>query len=100
MNAIKIVRQNLSNAYKLVEICIEELLAPYGENGVTLNTHCDDSYAVVSEIEPNNFKIVESVRFVKDYLEMQFLGETKWRVLCFVDMGFLLDEICYALDLE
>jgi hypothetical protein len=44
--------------------------------------------------------VVESVRFVKDNLEMQFLGEKEWRTLCFVDMAFLLDEICYALDME
>jgi hypothetical protein len=99
-NAIKIVRKNLANAYGLVESCIEDILAPYGAEGVTLNTHCDDSYAVVSEITPNNFKVVESVRFVKDNLEMQFLGEKEWRTLCFVDMAFLLDEICYALDME
>jgi ribose/xylose/arabinose/galactoside ABC-type transport system permease subunit len=89
-NAIKIVRKNLANAYGLVESCIEDILAPYGAEGVTLNTHCDDSYAVVSEITPNNFKVVESVRFVKDNLEMQFLGEKEWRTLCFVDMGFLV----------
>ena len=100
MNAIKIVRKNLANAHRLVENCIEELLSPYGEEGVTLNTHTDDSYAVISEICPNDFRIVESVRFYKGNLEMQFLGEKEWRILCFVDIGFLLDEICYALDIE
>ena len=99
-NSIKIVRQDLANAHRLVESCIEDILAPYGKDGVTLNTHCDDSYAVVSEITPNEFKIVENVRFCGEHIEMQFLGENEWRVLCFVDMGFLLDEICFALDLE
>jgi hypothetical protein len=29
-----------------------------------------------------------------------YVSEKEWRKLCFVDMGFLLDEICYALDME
>jgi hypothetical protein len=99
-NRIRLVKKNLANAYELVESCIEEILAPYGAEGVTLDTRYDDSYVVLSEITPNNFKVVESVRFVKGYLEMRLSGEKDWVSLTFVDMGFLLDELCFTLYIE
>lgn len=96
--AIKFVRKNLDDAEQMAKELMEDILAPYGIDGVALNTHCEDCYAVVSEINPRDFKVVDSVRCYEGNLEMQLCGEDKWRILAFVDIPFLLDELCYALD--
>lgn len=97
----KYIRMNYHNAERMVEECIQDLIKGLGKEGLELNVHNEGvDYAVICEITPNNFKKVERVRFWDGCLEMQFEGENEWRVLRFVDRGFLFDEVLNALGME
>ena len=97
---LKYVRMNYHNAERMVEECIKDLIRDLGKEGLELNTHCDDEYQVICEITANNFKKVEYIRCNNDDLEMKLEGSDRWEILAFVDIGYLLDEVAYSLDLD
>ena len=99
-NYIDAVRENLSNAHKMVEECIKAIVKPYGNDGLELNVQEEDCYSVLAEIVPNEFHKVVAVRVTNDKLEMRFENESEWSPLRMVDMGFLLDEVESAHDSE
>lgn len=97
----KYVRMNYHNAVSMVEECIKDLVKGFGKKGFELNVHNEGvDYAVISEINPNEFRVVERVRCFNDKLEMQLENEEKWRELAFVDRGYLLDEVLHSLEME
>ena len=97
----KYVRMNYHNAVSMVEECIKDLVKGFDKKGLELNVHNEGvDYAVISEISPNDFKVVEKIRCFNNKLEMQLENEEKWRELAFVDVGYLLDEVLHALEME
>lgn len=97
---IDAVRENLALAHIMVEDCIKTIVEPYGNEGLELNVQEEDCYSVLAEIVPNEFHKVVAVRVTDDKLEMRFENESEWSPLRMVDMGFLLDEVESAHDLE
>ena len=100
LKSARLMRTAHANAERAITECIKAMIEPYGDDGVELPYHTPDCYSVVSEIRPMEFVEVSSIRCKDDALEMMLTGETKWRGLAFVDLGFLLDEVIHIVEMD
>ena len=89
----------LVNSREKFENAMKELLAPFGKEGVELNYHCEGCYRPMCEIKPNQFSVINSLRYYNDTLSMQIDDDDKWidyNMPC--DIHFLWNELVEALD--
>lgn len=89
-----IAKQSLETAIRNAELALHAVLAPYGYDGIEVNTRPNDMYFVMAETEPNVFKRVVKVRTnTCEGLQMLVEGEDRWKALDVTDYKFLLDEV-------
>ena len=94
-----IAKETIETAIRNAELALHAVLAPYGYDGIELNTRPSDMYSVMGETEPNVFKRVVKVRTnTWDGLQMLVEGEDRWRTLDVNDYKFLLNEVESAID--
>lgn len=94
-----IAKQTIETAIRNAELALHAILAPYGYDGIELNTRPNDMYSVMGETEPNVFKRVVKVRTnAWEGLQMLVEGEDKWKALDVNDYKFLLNEVESAID--
>ena len=94
-----IAKETIETAIRNAELALHAVLAPYGYDGIELNTRPNDMYSVMGETEPNVFKRVVKVRTnTWDGLQMLVEGEDKWKALDVNDYKFLLNEVESAID--
>ena len=91
--------QSLESATRNAESALHAVLAPYGDDGLELNTRPSDLYSVCGEVEPNVFKRILKVRSHK-FEGLQMYGGEKegWRHLDCTDYKFLLQEVQSAIQ--
>lgn len=90
--------QGLESALQMAELALHTTLAPYGDDGLELNTRPTDLYSVWGETEPNVFKKVLKVRSHQFEGLQMYVGEEKgWRHLDCTDYKFLLQEVQSAI---
>ena len=95
---LSMVMQSLESATSLAESALHAVLAPYGDNGLELNTRPTDLYSVWGETEPNVFKKILKVRSHQfEGLQMYVGEEEGWRYLDCTDYKFLLQEVQSAI---
>lgn len=95
----EMAKQSIETAIRNAELALHAILAPYGYDGIELNTRLNDMYSVMGETEPNVFKKVVKVRTnAWGGLQMLVEGEDRWRILDVTDYKFLLDEVENAID--
>jgi hypothetical protein len=95
---LSMAMQSLESATSLAESALHAVLAPYGDNGLELNTRPTDLYVVVGETEPNVFKRILKVRSHQfEGLQMYVGEEEGWRYLDCTDYKFLLQEVQSAI---
>ena len=91
--------QSLETATRLAESALHAVLAPYGDDGLELNTHLANTFLVCGEVETNVFKKILKVR-VHPFEGLQmYVGEKEgWRYLDCTDYKFLLQEVQNAIQ--
>ena len=95
---LEMAMQSLESATSLAESALHAVLAPYGDNGLELNTRPSDLYSVWGETEPNMFKKILKVRSHQfEGLQMYVGEEEGWRYLDCTDYKFLLQEVQSAI---
>lgn len=95
---LEMAMQSIESATSLAESALHAVLAPYGDNGLELNTHPTDLYSVWGETESNVFKKVLKVRSHQfEGLQMYVGEEEDWRYLDCTDYKFLLQEVQSAI---
>ena len=95
---LEMAMQSIESATSLAESALHAVLAPYGDNGLELNTHPSDLYSVWGETEPNVFKKILKVRSHQfEGLQMYVGEEEGWRYLDCTDYKFLLQEVQSAI---
>jgi hypothetical protein len=95
---LEMAMQSLDSALQMAESALHAVLAPYGDNGLELNTRPTDLYSVWGETEPNVFKKVLKVRSHQfEGLQMYVGEEEGWRYLDCTDYKFLLQEVQSAI---
>ena len=91
--------QSLESATILAESALHAVLAPYGDDGLELNTRPSDLYSVWGETERNVFKKILKVRSHPfEGLQMYVGEEEGWRYLDCTDYKFLLQEVQNAIQ--
>lgn len=96
---LEMAMQSLETATRLAESALHTILAPYGDNGLELNTRPSDLYSVWGETEPNVFKKVLKVRSHPfEGLQMYVGEEEGWRHLDCTDYKYLLQEVQNAIQ--
>ena len=96
---IEMAMQSLESATRNAESALHAVLAPYGDDGLELNTRPSDLYSVCGEVEPNVFKKIRKVRsHPSDGLQMYVGEEEGWRTLDCNDYKFLLQEVQNAIQ--
>ena len=96
---IEMAMLSLESATRNAESVLHTILAPYGDNGLELNTRPSDLYSVWGETEPNVFKKVLKVRSHPfEGLQMYVGEEEGWRHLDCTDYKFLLQEVQSAIQ--
>lgn len=91
---LEMAMQSIESATSLAESALHAVLAPYGDNGLELNTRPTDLYSVWGETEPNVFKKILKVRSHQfEGLQMYVGEEEGWRYLDCTDYKFLLQEV-------
>lgn len=76
-----------------------DLLKPYKENGVELNYHSEGCFRPMCEIDPNQFSVINSLRYHDNMLQMQIDSDNEWIPLSMVcDLHFLWNELVETLD--
>lgn len=96
---IEMAMQSLESATRNAESALYAVLAPYGDDGLELNTRPSDLYSVWGETEPNVFKRIPKVRSHKfEGLQMYVGEEEGWRSLDCTDYKFLLQEVQSAIQ--
>lgn len=96
---LEMAMQSLETATRLAESALHAVLAPYGDDGLELNTRPSDLYSVWGETEPNVFKKVLKVRSHPfEGLQMYVGEEEGWRYLDCTDYKFLLQEVQNAIQ--
>lgn len=89
----------LIDADNQLQKAMKELLVPYGENGVELNYHSEGCYRPMCEINPNQFSVINRLRYHNNILQMQIDDDSEWINLTMVcDPHFLWNELVEALD--
>jgi hypothetical protein len=89
----------LTNAKVQLYNAMKELLAPYGEEGVELNYHCEGCYRPMCETKPNQFSVINNLRYYNDVLSMQIDDDSEWIELFMpCDLHFLWNELIDTLD--
>ena len=89
----------LINANSQLEKAMRELLEPYGKEGVALNPHSEGCYRPMCEVNPNQFGVINSLRYYDTMLQMQIDDDSEWIPLTMVcDIHFLWNELVEALD--
>lgn len=95
---LEMAMQSLESATSLAESALHAVLAPYGNDGLELNTRPTDLYSVWGETEPNVFKKILKVRSHQfEGLQMYVGEEEGWRFLDCTDYKFLLQEVQSAI---
>ena len=96
---LEMAMQSLESATRNAESALHAVLAPYGDDGLELNTRPSDLYSVWGETEPNVFKRILKVRsHPSDGLQMYVGEEEGWRTLDCNDYKFLLQEVQNAIQ--
>ena len=96
---LEMAMQSLETATRLAESALHAVLAPYGDDGLELNTRPSDLYSVWGETERNVFKRILKVRSHPfEGLQMYVGEEEGWRYLDCTDYKFLLQEVQNAIQ--
>ena len=96
---LEMAMQSLESATRNAESALHAVLAPYGDDGLELNTHPANTFLVCGEVEPNVFKRIRKVRsHPSDGLQMYVGEEEGWRTLDCNDYKFLLQEVQNAIQ--
>lgn len=91
--------KSLETATILAESALHAVLAPYGDDGLELNTSPANIFLVCGEVEPNVFKKILKVRVHPfEGLQMYVGEEEGWRYLDCTDYKFLLQEVQNAIQ--
>lgn len=89
----------LISAREKAEKTMIDLLTPYGKEGVELNYHCETCFRPMCEINPNQFSVINSLRYHDNMLQMQIDDDSEWIPLTMVcDLHFLWNELVETLD--
>ena len=97
--ALEMAMQSLESATRNAESALHAVLAPYGDDGLELNTRPSDLYSVWGETERNVFKKILKVRSHPfEGLQMYVGEEEGWRYLDCTDYKFLLQEVQNAIQ--
>lgn len=101
---VREINKSFSNARADCFAFLKKHLAVYGENGLDLPYH-DCGYAPIAEINPRDFRLITSVRYYNETLEMLLCcleddddKKPIWTELGLTDYGFLMDEVADALE--
>ena len=96
---LEMAMQSLESATRNAESALHAVLAPYGDDGLELNTRPSDLYSVWGETERNVFKRILKVRSHPfEGLQMYVGEEEGWRTLDCNDYKFLLQEVQNAIQ--
>ena len=96
---LEMAMQSLETATRLAESALHAVLAPYGDDGLELNAHLDNTFLVCGEVETNVFKKILKVRSHPfEGLQMYVGEEEGWRTLDCNDYKFLLQEVQSAIQ--
>ena len=95
---LEMAMQSLESATRNAESALHAGLAPYGDDGLELNTRPSDLYSVWGETEPNVFKRILKVRSHKFEGLQMYVEEEGWRFLDCTDYKFLLQEVQSAIQ--
>lgn len=96
---IEMAMKSLETATILAESALHAVLAPYGDDGLELNTSPANIFLVCGEVEPNVFKKILKVRVHPfEGLQMYVGEEEGWRYLDCTDYKFLLQEVQNAIQ--
>lgn len=96
---IEMAMKSLETATMLAESALHAVLAPYGDDGLELNTSPANIFLVCGEVEPNVFKKILKVRVHPfEGLQMYVGEEEGWRYLDCTDYKFLLQEVQNAIQ--
>ena len=90
--------QSLETATRLAESALHAVLAPYGDDGLELNTHLANTFLVCGEVETNVFKRIIKVCSHKFEGLQMYVEEEGWRDLDCTDYKFLLQEVQTAIQ--
>lgn len=102
MENLETLKNNYFNAVYDIMTAIKEMLSPYGENGLELNSHIPlDLFKVTMEMNPNEFVEVRKVRVYNNELQVICEDYPQWGdVLSITDWTFFLDEVDSAIFAE
>ena len=96
---LEMAMQSLESATRNAESALHAVLAPYGDDGLELNTHLANTFLVCGEVETNVFKKILKVRSHPfEGLQMYVGEEEGWRTLDCNDYKFLLQEVQNAIQ--
>ena len=96
---IEMAIKSLETATILAESALHAVLAPYGDDGLELNTSPANIFLVCGEVESNVFKKILKVRVHPfEGLQMYVGEEEGWRYLDCTDYKFLLQEVQNAIQ--
>ena len=96
---LEMAMQSLETATRLAESALHAVLAPYGDDGLELNTHPANIFLVCGEAETNVFKKILKVRSHPfEGLQMYVGEEEGWRYLDCTDYKYLLQEVQNAIQ--
>jgi hypothetical protein len=99
MNA-EVIKRNYFNAVDLIEQTIKKEIKKFGDDGLYLHIE-DDTFKVIEEVNPNEFRIIQRVRVHNDELEVVLVGDDEWTsIMGITDWVYFLDEVMFALDSE
>ena len=98
---IEMAMQSLESATRNAESALHAVLAPYGDDGLELNTRPSDLYSVWGETERNVFKRILKVRSHPFEGLQMYVGEKEgWRHLDCTDYKFLLQAVQSAIHVK
>ena len=95
---LEMAMDSLESATRNAESALHAVLAPYGADGLELNTRPSDLYSVWGETERNVFKRILKVRSHKFEGLQMYVEEEGWRFLDCTDYKFLLQEVQSAIQ--
>jgi hypothetical protein len=93
------ITNTLTTCRRQMEEEMKILLIPYGRDGVELNYHSEGCYRPMCELHPNQFSVINSLRYYNDVLAMQIDDDSEWvdfSMPC--DIHFLWNELVETLD--
>lgn len=94
-----IMTDALTTCRRQMEKEMKRLLAPYGKEGVELNYHSEGCYRPMCELRPNQFCVINSLRYYNDVLSMQIDDDSAWIEFSMpCDLHFLWNELVETLD--